>query len=150
MTTRSQHLQHSQERLVAADIEDVWRAITDPDDEQQGWYETAVDSTWMPGESVRWLDDDEAVVIEGQVIDVDAPHRLVHTFAYTKHGLAGAGDDAPTRVTWALEPGDEGTLVSLVHDGFDSESATFRAVEDGWDQLLDALVELFGDGIDEG
>ncbi len=146
MTTRM-HLQHTYDRLVNADIEDVWRAITDPDDVQQSWYDTTVESTWMPGEPVRWLDEDETCLCEGQVIDVDAPHRLVHTFAYTSHGPSGAGGDAPTRVTWSLEPSDDGTLVNLVHDGFASETATWRAVEDSWETVLDGLVELFGDDV---
>ena len=35
--------------------------------------------------------------------------------------------------------------VTLVHDGFDSRNATWRAVEDGWEQILDGLVQLFED-----
>ena len=145
MTEARTQLRQTYERLVAADIEDVWRALTDPDEAQQ-YTDNVVDSTWMPGEPVRYLDDDEAVVIEGTVVDVDAPHRLVHTFAFTEHADSAASGDAPTTVTWSLEPGDEGTHVSLIHDGFTERSATWRSVEDSWEQLLDGLVDLFDDG----
>lgn len=143
MTGTRMHLQHAYERVVAADIEDVWRALTDPDEFQQNSYEHLVESSWMPGEPVRYLDADGTVMIEGTVTDVDAPHRLVHTFAFTAAGAADAAGDAPSRVTWAMEPGDEGTRVSLVHDGFDGRTATWRQVEESWDQILDGLVELF-------
>lgn len=143
MTTARTHLRHAYERLVEAEIEDVWRAITDPDDVQQYYYDNVVELSWMPGEPVRYLDADGVVMIDGTVVDVDAPHRLVHTFAFTKHAAPAAAGDAPSRVTWLLEPSDEGTLVSLVHDGFDGENATWRSVEDGWEQILDGLVDLF-------
>lgn len=139
-------IRHVYDRMVAAEIEDVWRALTDPDEVQQFYYDNVVESTWMPGEPVRYLNADGQVMIEGTVVDVDAPHRLVHTFSFTKHAQADAAGDAPSRVTWTMEPGDEGTRVSLVHDGFDSQNATWRAVEDGWDQILDGLAELFDDG----
>jgi uncharacterized protein YndB with AHSA1/START domain len=143
--TRTQ-LRHAYERMVTAEIEDVWRALTDPDERQQAYYDNVVESTWMPGEPVRYLDADGRPMIEGTVVDVDAPHRLVHTFTFTSHAEADAAGDAPSTVTWALEPGDDGTHVSLVHDGFTSQNATWRAVEEGWDQILDGLVDLFDEG----
>jgi uncharacterized protein YndB with AHSA1/START domain len=148
---RTQQLQHVHERQVAADIEDVWRALTDPDDVQRCHYDNVVESSWMPGEPVRYVDGDGAVTIEGTVVDVDEPHRLVHTFAFTAAStVAGAADDPPSRVTWTMEPGDDGTQVVLVHDGFESATATFRAVEDSWEQVLDGLVGLFdAEGADD-
>lgn len=143
MTGTRTHLRHEFERLVTADIEDVWRAMTDPDDEQQHAYELAVDSTWMPGEPVRYLDADGTEMIVGSVIDVDPPHRLVHTFAYTAAADPATVGDRESRVTWALEPSDEGTTISIVHDGFDSQNASWRGAEDSWDQILDVVVDMF-------
>ncbi len=143
MTEAKTQLRHDLDRLVTADIEDVWRALTDPDEFQPYYDATAVESSWMPGEPVRFLDEDGELVIEGTVVDVDAPHRLVHTFEFTARGDSAASGDAPTTVTWSLEPGDDGTHVSLVHDGFTTRTATWRSVEDGWEQVLDGLVDLF-------
>lgn len=145
MTEARTQLRHDLDRLVTADIEDVWRVLTDPDEFQHYYDATGVESSWMPGEPVRFLDEDGEVVIEGTVVDVDAPHRLVHTFAFTERGDAAASGDAPTTVTWSLEPGDDGTHVALVHDGFTARTATWRSVEDGWEQVLDGLVDLFDD-----
>lgn len=146
---RSTAARHVHERRIAAEIEDVWRALTDPDDRQQSHYDHVIESSWMPGEPVRWRNADDVVVIEGTVVDVDAPHRLVHTFAYTKEASADAAADEPSTVTWSMEPDDDGTRVTLVHDGFGSQNATWRASEDGWEQLLDGLAQLFDDGDEE-
>lgn len=144
--TKTTAARHVYDRTVRAEIEDVWRALTDPDEVQQFYYDNVVESTWMPGEPVRYRNADEQVMIEGTVLDVDAPHRLVHTFTFTEHAQPDAAGDPPSRVTWTMEPDDDGTRVTLVHDGFESRNATWRAVEDGWDQILDGLVELFDDG----
>ncbi|MEO6867545.1 MAG: SRPBCC domain-containing protein [Gaiellales bacterium] len=143
--------QHTWERTINADIEDVWRAFTDPDEQQQGVYDHIAESTWMPGEPVRFLDGDGTCVIEGVITDVDPPHRLVHTFAYTAAGLAAAKPDASSRVTWMMEPDDDCTHVVLVHDGLNPDGATFGAVEDSWEHVLDGLGQLFDaeDGDDD-
>lgn len=136
-------IRHVYERTVPATVEDVWRALTDPDDVQRYYYDQVVESSWMPGEPVRYLDQDGVTMIEGTVLETDEPHRLVHSFAFTAAAEPAAADDPSTRVTWSIEPEAEGTRIVLVHDGFDSETATWRTVEDGWDQILDGLVELF-------
>lgn len=146
--TRSQVI-HTYDRVVQADIEDVWRALTDPDEAQQSHYDHVVESRWMPGEPVRYLDDEQRPLVEGTVLDVDPPHRLVHTFAYTAAGCAEAAGDPPSQVTWTMEPDDDGTRVTLVHDGFESRTATWRSADDSWEQMLDGLVQLFDADADD-
>ncbi|MCW2925164.1 MAG: activator of Hsp90 ATPase [Thermoleophilia bacterium] len=146
MSDTKTQVRHTFDRMIPADIEDVWRALTDPDELQQCNYEQVVESSWMPGEPVRYLGADGEVMSSGVVTDVDAPHRLVHTFALTAAANASAAKDAPSRVTWTMEPDDEGTRVTLVHDGFTGRTETWRHVEDGWDGVLDGLVGLFDDG----
>lgn len=147
MTDTRTTASHTFERTIPADIEDVWRALTDPDERQQSYYDLVVESTWMPGEPVRWRKaDEDEVLMEGTVVDVDAPHRLVHTFEITEAGNAEAAADDASRVTWTFESDDDGTNVTLVHDGFTSRNATWRAVEDGWEEMLDGLAGLFDDG----
>jgi uncharacterized protein YndB with AHSA1/START domain len=143
MTETKSHVQHCYDRVVTADIEDVWRALTDPDERQQGYYDNVVESSWMPGEPVRYLDANGKVIVEGTVADVDAPHRLVHSFSFTPVASASAAGDPPSRVTWTMEPEDDGTRITLVHDGFETQNETWRAVEDGWEQMLESLAQLF-------
>jgi len=135
------------ERTVPAGIEDVWRALTDPDDVEQYYFDSLVECSWMPGSSLTYSNADAEPVIVGEVLDVDEPNLLVHTFAFTKVGDAAAAGDPPTRVTWTLDSEDDGTRISLRHEGFAGETATWRTVEDGWEQVLDGLVLLFQDEV---
>ncbi|MCW2962269.1 MAG: transcriptional regulator, ArsR family [Thermoleophilia bacterium] len=138
-------ISHRHERTIQAPIEDVWRTLTDSDDVRCHFYDSGMDSSLMPGAALRYVTEDGVVTVEGVVEEVDEPHRLVHSFAVTAEGDAAAASDAPSRVTWALEPSDEGTHVLLVHDGFAGRTATWRYVEDAWEQILDGLSELDAD-----
>ncbi|MCW2928354.1 MAG: arsR [Thermoleophilia bacterium] len=149
MADTATNARHAYDRTIQADVEDVWRAITDPDEALQFHFDSIVDSSWMPGEPVRYLDEDGEVVVDGVIVDIDAPHRLVHTFAFADGSPAKASGDAPSQVTWTLEPEDEGTRLTLVHDGFSSQNATWRTVEDGWEDILDSLVVRFDNDLDE-
>ena len=136
------------ERTVPAGIEDVWRALTDSDEVEQYYYEHTVECSWMPGAPLSYNGEGGVPMIVGEVLEVDEPGRLVHSFSFTKAADPAAAGDAPTRVTWQLEgDDDEGTRILLLHDGFTKETATWRSVEDGWETVLDGLVLLFQDEV---
>jgi len=135
------------ERTVPAAIEDVWRALTDTDDVEQYYFDSSVECSWMPGSPLTYSNADGEAVIVGEVLDVDEPNLLVHTFAFTKVGDKAAAADKPTKVTWTLDTEDDGTRISLRHQGFAGETPTWRSVEDGWEQVLDGLVLLFQDEV---
>ncbi|MCW2955996.1 MAG: transcriptional regulator, ArsR family [Thermoleophilia bacterium] len=145
MPDTKSRIAHRMERTVEAGIEDVWRALTDSDETRCHFFDSGLESSLMPGATLRYVDDDGTVMVDGSVTEVDEPHRLVHSFALTAAADAAGAEDAPTRVTWALEPGDDGTHVLLVHDGFVGRTATWRYVEDAWEQILDGLADLTGE-----
>ena len=68
-------------------------------------------------------------VIEGEVVAADPPSRLVHTYRSLWPPL---DQDAPTKVTWELEPmsGDV-TRVTVVHEDFAGETATYQGLKSG-------------------
>lgn len=70
---------------------------------QGGEWRVDTNSMGREGEKLAW----------GRVLEMKPYEKLVHTF--THNGLKGAD----TTVTWTLEPaGDNGTFLTLVHDGF--------------------------------
>lgn len=73
--------------------------------------------------------------IEGEFTEVDAPRKLSHTWQ-----LAGS-PNAPTTVTYVVEPRDGGTHITLRHGGFGSPEAAANT-RIGWETSLDALTEL--------
>jgi len=71
-----------------------------------------------------------------KVLAVEPEQKLSYTFA------EGSLD---TTVTWTLRPNGEGTLLELVHEGFDLESpmakAAFDGMSNGWPEVLERLVK---------
>ncbi len=71
---------HRYQTFVRCTPNDAWTAITDGDSTVRYFYGTRVESTWVPGEPLRYLAPDGSVVADGDVIAADAPHRLEMTF----------------------------------------------------------------------
>lgn len=118
----------------------LWEAITSPELTRQYFYGLAVQSDWKPGSPIKHLFPDGKSQIEGSVVEVEAPRKLVHTFATTGQS------DAPTRVTWELEPMGSVTLLTLTHDDFDGETLTYQSVARGWNPVISGLKTLLETG----
>ena len=82
---------HVYKAYIKADLDEVWRAITDGDltaqyrgpchpDLGMAEYGTGVKSDWKPGSSVQHVTRDGSVVADGEVIAIDEPNRLEVTF----------------------------------------------------------------------
>jgi uncharacterized protein YndB with AHSA1/START domain len=72
-------------------------------------------------------------IVHCEVLESDPPHK----FAYSWQGGSEAD---PTRldtvVTWTLTPTSSGTLLNLVHSGFDPNDFAFQAMGNGWRNML--------------
>lgn len=119
----------------------LWEAITSPEQTTRYFYGLAVVSDWKPGSSLKHVTPDgTSTTIEGRVLEVEPQRKLVHTFATT--GVS----DAPTRVTWEIEPMGSVTLLTLTHDDFDAETPTYRSVARGWNPVVSGLKTLLETG----
>lgn len=68
--------------------------------------------------------------VEGEVLEVDAPRRLVWTWRAAWDG------GQTTKVTYTLEPIDGGTRVTLRHEGFADRHDSCRMHGEGWARVL--------------
>jgi hypothetical protein len=84
------------------------------------------------------------LLIDGVIVEVDRPRKLVHTFKelWNDEGK----DDWPSRVTYEIEQLGDVCKLTVVHDDFDSETATYKAVKDGWNPILSGLKTLLETG----
>lgn len=99
------------ETYIRCEPEAAWNAIVAGDMTRQYFYGTSVESTWEQGAAIRYLAPDGAVVAEGEVLAIDAPHRLELTFlALWDPDLAARG---PVRQAWVLEATGDTTKVSV-------------------------------------
>ena len=140
MTATSAPPKHVYEVYIQAPIERVWQALTDPELTKQYYYANTVESDWKPGSPLVYRNPDGTEAIQCEIVEADAPNRLVHTFFFP------GTDESPSRVTWSLEARGAATLLSLVHDEFDGETSTYRSVAHGWVPILSGLKTLLETG----
>ncbi len=131
---------------IKAPREKVWRALVDPAFTTRYYYGFAlVADSVDPGSGYEYRGPDGSVAIVGEVVEAEPGARLVMTF--TARWDESFEGDAPSRVTYELEEmGAQLTKLTLVHDGFDGENATYTAVSGGWSLILDGLKTLLETG----
>jgi uncharacterized protein YndB with AHSA1/START domain len=120
--------------FLKAPPEHVWKFLTEADKlaewfhrggadlEEGGDYVLLTNSYGKEGEKLLW----------GRVLEAKPCERLVHTFTHQR--LKGV----ETTCTWTLEAVGGGTVLTLVHDGFDKVGAdaftTAASHDSGWDE----------------
>ena len=124
----------------SADIERVWKALTDPR-EIAKWFSDRAEFDPLPG-SFGWLEWDSHGRFPLRVEAVEAPHRISWSWSHNP----GHDFDAEqsTLVEWTLsEREGGGTLLELRESGFRTES-DYQENQRGWTAELGELVELLG------
>ncbi|GAC1351459.1 MAG: SRPBCC domain-containing protein [Polyangiales bacterium] len=138
---------HVYEVFIRTTPQKLWDAITKPEFTKQYFYGSLVKSDWKIGSPVVHADREGKPMIEGKVIEVDAPHRLVTTFASRyREGCQDTAQDRPSRVTWLIEQRGEACKLTLTHDDFDGETDTYKSVGSGWNPVLSGLKTLLETG----
>ncbi|MGE0817527.1 MAG: SRPBCC domain-containing protein [Candidatus Nanopelagicales bacterium] len=133
---------------IAAPIETVWQAVTEPEHISR-WFGRADFASTSAG-SLGTLTWDGYGSVPIRIESVDAPRSITYRWA---------NDDAlgtpPTEVTpgnstvftFDLVPIDGGTQLTVVETGFEQTSAPLVNLEEhrkGWDGELDKLIALLG------
>ena len=95
-------------------IDDVWDALTDPH-QLSSWFGALVDLDVRPGGTGRFVTDD-GEVRDAVVVAVEAPRHV--TFQWWPVAGGRVGGPATTRVSFDLEPIDEGTKLTVIERGF--------------------------------
>jgi uncharacterized protein YndB with AHSA1/START domain/DNA-binding transcriptional ArsR family regulator len=138
--------------------EQLWRALTAPEFTARYWGRT-YHTDWKKGSpyavtqfGIR-VDDPEQIILEA-----DPPRRLSYSwhtvtsemaeaFAWTDEYLAQVAAEPRSRVTFEIEPEEEGSVrLTVVHDGFEEGSATLESISGGWPRVLANLKTLLETG----
>jgi uncharacterized protein YndB with AHSA1/START domain len=128
---------------VPATPEQVFRALTSPDQITDWWVRPGVFDTreWVGEVKVggAWrasgIGGGRPYTLEGEFVEIDQPRKLVHTW------LAAGAPGAPTTVTYLLEPVEAGTRITLRHSGFASRATCINTAI-GWETSFERLTEL--------
>jgi uncharacterized protein YndB with AHSA1/START domain len=111
----------------------LWQAICDPAVRARYHFGTAAISTWAPGARIEVTAPGvDGLLGEGEVLEADRPHRLVHTLvALWSEEVAAEG---ASRVTWAIEPIEDTCRLLLTHDQM--RDGANEQLYGGWPMIL--------------
>jgi DNA-binding transcriptional ArsR family regulator/uncharacterized protein YndB with AHSA1/START domain len=124
--------------------EQLWEALTSSDYTLKYYYASTVESEWHPGSPYVYRIEGEPAIV-GEVIEAKPPEKLVYTV--DARWDDDTRPDPPSRITWLIEAAGPGVCqLTVVHDGFESETATFKAVGGGMPFILSGLKTLLETG----
>ena len=133
--------------LIAAPPWKVWQALTSPEFTELYWHSTRVRSDWQEGGRIVFMvdsEDGERIGCEGTLLSVEEPSTLSYTWRFP--GNPEVADEAPSRVTFTLEPEGDCTRLTVVHDQFPEDSKMQGLVSGGWPYVLAGLKTLLETG----
>jgi uncharacterized protein YndB with AHSA1/START domain len=113
------------ERFLPRPVQDVWHAVTDPE-QMRAWFPTRIEiDRWEPGATLtHHFDDQSQPPMPGTVLECSEPHRLVFTW----------GEDT---IGFELSPAQNGTIFVLTEQLGATKAARNAA---GWEVCLERLA----------
>ena len=112
-------IDHVYSVYIKASPDRVWRAITDGDETVRYCYGTRVTSDWSAGSPLTYAYPDGSTAADGKVLEIEPGRRVVMSFH--PRWDPGVEADGPVRMTWEVEPAENGgsklTVVSALVPG---------------------------------
>lgn len=127
------------ETYIRTTPEELWEALVNGEKTRQYFYGTEVRSAFKPGSRIEYAHPDGRLAVDGEVIEIDRPNRLVTTF----RPLWGDGDAKALKVAWIIEPLGETCKLTLEHYDLPEDAAGIRS---GWSKVLDGLKSYLETG----
>jgi DNA-binding transcriptional ArsR family regulator/uncharacterized protein YndB with AHSA1/START domain len=129
---------------IRTTLESLWEAITSSDYTTKYYFASTVDSDWKAGSPFIYKIGDQPAIV-GEVVESIPLEKLVCTFdARWDDDVA---PDPPSRITWMLEmAGPDVCKLTVVHDGFETRTATLDQVVGGMPLILSGLKTLLETG----
>lgn len=151
---------------ILATPEQVWRGLTDPECMRGYWRhqkagEKTFRSDWKKGSTYDMEHDQVGLVVsdpEQVVLESEPYRRLSYTWhTITPDWAVAVGLDEETAAIWRAEPrskvsfdiedvGHGTTCLTVLHDGFPSQSHILPGIRDGWPAVLSSLKTLLENG----
>jgi uncharacterized protein YndB with AHSA1/START domain len=128
---------------IHATADKVWQALTDGDFTSRYWGGLHITSDWNAGSVVQHLTADGRAALVGEVLEADFPTRLSYTFHMQISEETRA--DAPSRLTFELQPLEVVTKLTLTHDHA-AAGETFSNTSNGWPALMSSMKSLLETG----
>jgi len=144
LETAMDRIDHVYTVFIKAPPERVWHAITDGDDTARYYFGTRVASDWSVGSAIRYDDADGAVAADGEVLAIEAGRSVTMTFL--PHWSPETEAEGPVRMTWAVEPTDDGGSKLTVTSALIPGSKTAEEFAEGVAFIVSGLKTLVETG----
>lgn len=125
-------------------VEELWRALQDPELTRQYWVATKQDCTWEEGAEWRLMAPDGRVADSGEVLEIEPQRRLVLSWRHQLTPELHA--EGYSRMTYELEQADESVKLTVIHEMDNPDSKFIGAVSNGWPHILSSLKSLLETG----
>jgi uncharacterized protein YndB with AHSA1/START domain len=150
---------HIHEIYIKADASTIWEALTKPEWTARYGYRGMSHYELKPGGRFRCMASDAMkqmglpeLMIDGEVIEVQPPHKLVQTYRFLFNDAHRA--EGFTRISWEVVPTEKGFCrVTVTHDttGAPMMTGATRSKFDlrgsgGWNWILSDLKSLLETG----
>lgn len=124
--------------------EKLWQALIDPEFTKRYWVETWQECDWKKGAAWKIVAPGGKVPDSGEIIEIDPPKKLV--LSWKHHLTPAAAHEAPTRLTYTLEPQGEAVKFTVIHESDVPDSKVIGATSQGWPVILSSLKSLLETG----
>lgn len=121
----------------------LWQALTEPELTRQYFHGTDFQSELTMGSTIEYKltdGDSTRTAVSGEVFEIEPPRRLGYTFRFMSN------EDPHTRVRYAIDPMGEMVKLTVTHEGFAGETATYQDTMEGWPPILSGLKTLLETG----
>jgi uncharacterized protein YndB with AHSA1/START domain len=130
------------ETEIDASPDQVWSALTDPEQIKKYMFGSQVETDWRPGSPIVWKGEYEGERYEdkGEILEIEPERRL----KVTHFSPLGGQEDVPENyhtLLYELEAQDGKTRVSLSQDNNPSEEAAEHS-RANWEQMLSSLKQV--------
>jgi uncharacterized protein YndB with AHSA1/START domain len=138
MSDLKHRLENTMEKVyeiyIRSTPERLWEAITDPEIRSKYNFGARAESEWTRGARLE-LSAPSLLLAEGEILEVDPPHRLVHTMtALWSDDVKSEGE---SRVTWEIEPVGDSCHLTVTHDQL--RNGAHDEIYGGWPMILSGL-----------
>jgi uncharacterized protein YndB with AHSA1/START domain len=139
-TIMSQDNSHFYELEISATPSRVWQALVSPDLTEKYYFNTRVDSDWNVGSKISYRDSQGRPAVEGKILEISPPGRLVTTFEPKWLPSEQAG--AASTVVWEISGSGNKSKIKVTHEGLDPNNPATQDIQSAWPPTLDGLKSV--------
>jgi uncharacterized protein YndB with AHSA1/START domain len=121
----------------------LWSALTDPELIKRYWFNLSVECDWRVGSRYRLLHPDGRLDSSGEILESDAPKRLVYKWLHEVPELKAEGY---TRCTMDLAAVGKAVKLSITHETERADSKFIQLASGSWPKVLSNLKSLLETG----